>query len=52
VPPLPALKVGVVLCHPDGRTTTLSGNAGSDVRPRRLAKILRDTQLTLEELRG
>jgi predicted RNA binding protein YcfA (HicA-like mRNA interferase family) len=38
------------MSHSDGRTTTVSGNPGDDVRRSRLAKILRDTRLTVEDL--
>lgn len=38
------------LRHPDGRTTTVSGKPGDDIRAGRLAKILRDTELTVDDL--
>ena len=36
--------------HADGRTTTVSGNEGDDVPRGRLAKILRDVELTIDDL--
>ncbi len=42
----------VRLVHPDGRTTTVPVHAGETLGPGLLAKILRDTELTREELRA
>ena len=36
----------------DGRTTTVSGNAGADVARPLLRKVLADTDLTIDELVG
>ena len=39
------------LRHPDGRQTVVAAHAGETVGPGLLAKILRDAQLSREELR-
>lgn len=40
-----------LLRHPDGRTTTVPVHAGETTGPGLLAKILRDSELTREQLR-
>ena len=40
-----------LLRHPDGRTTTVPVHAGETTGPGLLAKILRDCELTREQLR-
>lgn len=42
----------VMLSHADGRTTTVPLHAGETIGPGLLAKILRDTELTRDELRA
>jgi predicted RNA binding protein YcfA (HicA-like mRNA interferase family) len=37
--------------HPDGRRTTVPVHAGRDIRPGTLWNILRDTGLTVDDLR-
>lgn len=36
--------------HPDGRVTTIPVHAGQEIGPGLLRKILRDSEVTLEEL--
>jgi predicted RNA binding protein YcfA (HicA-like mRNA interferase family) len=38
------------LRHPDGRTTVIPGHAGETIGPGLLGKILRDCDLTAEQL--
>ncbi len=38
------------LCHPDGRIVTVPVHAGQDVGRGLLRKILRDAELSVEEL--
>jgi predicted RNA binding protein YcfA (HicA-like mRNA interferase family) len=37
------------VAHPDGRTTTVSGNDGDDMPRGTLAKVIRDTRLSVED---
>ncbi len=39
------------LRHPDGRTTVVPAHAGETIGPGLLAKILRDSELSREQLR-
>jgi len=39
------------LKHPDGRSTTVPVHANRDIRPGTIRSILRDTDLTADELR-
>lgn len=41
-----------VLKHPDGRITTVPVHTGETIGPGLLSKILRDTELTREQLRN
>lgn len=41
-----------MLRHPDGRTTTVPVHAGETIGPGLLSKILRDTEISKEELRA
>ncbi|MFZ0185474.1 MAG: type II toxin-antitoxin system HicA family toxin [Streptosporangiaceae bacterium] len=40
-----------IMRHPDGRRTTVPVYAGRDIRPGTLRNILRDTGLTVDDLR-
>jgi predicted RNA binding protein YcfA (HicA-like mRNA interferase family) len=40
------------LRHPDGRTTVVPVHGGETIGPGLLSKILRDTELEADELRG
>jgi predicted RNA binding protein YcfA (HicA-like mRNA interferase family) len=40
-----------IMRHPDGRRTTVPVHAGRDIRPGTLRNILRDTGLTVDDLR-
>jgi len=35
--------------HPDGRTTTVSGNEGADIPRGLLRKVMRDTDLSVDD---